>query len=174
VFRQRHEASFAMPVTAVFMAVLRVLARRRWATEAWFDSCRARPPVGRPYVCRNGAVVRHGRIVECLQPVLLTLYETLLDPPCRVRLRLRWRLEPQEAGTSVLLDARYELNGPAYLNRRHWRQEIYGHCSRMLLAVNATLADGGDQGSGVNGQKMGSSTMTVMNTTAVNGKPTFK
>jgi len=174
VFRQRHEAQFAMPVTAVFAALLRVLARRRWAAEAWFDRQQSRPPVGRRYVSRNGTVVRRGRIVECLQPVLVTLYETLFDPPCRVRLRLRWRLEPQEAGTAVLLDARYELNAAAYLNRKHWRQEIYGHCGRMLAAVGSTLAEPGDQRVGVSGQKIGSSAMTVTNTTAVNGKPTLK
>lgn len=163
-----------MPITAVFSAMLRVLARRRWAAESWFDAEQTRPPVGRPYVSRNGAVVRRGRIVECLPPVLLTLYETLFDAPCRVRLRLRWRLEPQETGTSVLLDARYELNGPAYLNRKHWRQEIHGHCGRMLAAVGSTLAADGDQGAGVRGQRSGRSNMTVTNTTAVNGKPSFK
>jgi hypothetical protein len=158
----------------VFAALLHVLARRRWASAAWYDAEQARPPVGQRYVSRNGTVVRRGRIVECLQPVLLTLYESLFDPPCRVRLRLRWRLEPQDTGTSVLLDARYELNGPAYLNRRHWREEISGHCGRMLSAVGSTLADGVGHGIGVRGQRIGSSAMTVTNTTAVNGKPTLK
>ena len=174
MFRQRHEASFEAPIATVFTALLRVLAPRRWASESWFEAEQSRPPVGRRYVSRNGALVRRGRIVECLQPVLLTLYETLFDPPCRVRLRLRWRLEPQEIGTSLLLDARYELNAPAYLNRRHWREEIYGHCSRMLSAVHSALAEEGYQGVGVRGQRIGRSTITVTNTIAVNGKPTFK
>ncbi len=174
MFRQRHEAKFEVPIAAVFTALLQVLARRRWASEPWFEAAQSRPPVGGRYLSRNGAVLRRGRVVECLHPVLLTLYETLFDPPCRVRLRLRWRLEPQETGTSLLLDARYELNAPAYLNRRHWREEIYGHCSRMLSAVRSALAEEGGQGVGVSGQRIGSSSMTVTNTTAVNGKPTFK
>lgn len=174
MFRQRHEVVYAVPVSGVFAALLTVLARRRWVSEPWFDATQPRPAVGRRYVCRNGGVVRRGRVVECLQPVLLTLDETLLDPPCRVRLRLRWRLEPLEPGTSVWLDVRYALNGTAYLNRKRWREEIDGHCKRMLTAVRAVLADRTAQGIGVNGQRIGNSAMTVANTTAVNGKPTFK
>ena len=174
MFRERQEASYAMPITAVFAALLDVLAKRRWAGECWYDPSRQRPPVGQRYVCRNGAVVRHGRIVECLQPVLLTLYESLFDPPCRVRLRLRWRLEPVETGTSVLLDARYELNGTAFLNRGRWRAEISGHCARILAAVERALVERAAQGTVVSGQKTGSSDMTVTNTTAVNGKPTLR
>ena len=141
MFRQRHEARFAAPITTVFASVLQVLARRRWAAEPWFDDADPHPPVGRRYVYRNGSLLRRGRIVECLRPVLLTLYENLIDPPCQVRLRLRWRLEPLDTRTSVLLDARYELNGPAYLNRRHWREQIHGHCGRLLIAVQARLID---------------------------------
>ena len=176
MFHQRHEARLAMPVTIVFGSVLEVLARRRWAAEAWFDGDNTRLPTGRRYEYRSGTLVRRGRVVECLRPVRLTLYESLVDSPCRVRLRLRWRLEPFDGGTSVLLDARYELNGPAYLNRRHWREQIHGHCGRLLAAVRADLVDEevGQGVAAVSGQKIGSNTMTVTNTTAVNGKPSFK
>lgn len=174
MFRKRHEARYAMPVTLVFAALLRVLARRRWARESWYDPARLRPLVGGHYVCRNGAVVRRGRVVECLQPVLLTLYESLFDPPCRVRLRLRWRLEPLETGTSVLLDARYELNRTAHLNRRRWHEQINAHCDRILAAVQLALVEDAVQRTVVSGQKIGSSSMTATNTTAVNGNPTFK
>jgi hypothetical protein len=175
VLRQRHEAHYALSITTVFGALLRVLARRRWAAEAWFDPTQPLPPVGRRYVHRNGTVVRRGRIMECLKPVLLTLYESLFDPPCRVRLRLRWRLEPLDAGTSVLLDARFELNGAAYLNRKHWRTQIDGHCRRILLALEAALSEIDAQGAEpVSGHSSGSSSMTVTNTTAVNGRPSFK
>lgn len=176
MFHQRHEAHYARPITTVFASVLEVLARRRWAVEPWFDREDARSPVGRRYQYRNGTLVRRGRVVECMRPVLLTLYESLVDSPCRVRLRMRWRLEPLDCSTSVLLDARYELNGPAYLNRRHWRERIHGHCGRLLMAVRAELVDAKvDQGvAAVSGQNTGSNTMTVTNTTAVSGKPSFK
>lgn len=173
MFRERHEASYPQPVTAVFAALLEVLARRRWAAETWFDPTDRRPIVGRDYVSRNGPVVRRGRIVECLKPVLLTLHESLFDPPCRVKLRLRWRLEPTDGVTSVLLDTRYELNRPAYLNRTRWRAEIDGHCARILGAVRLLLVEEEAQGA-VSGQRMGSKSMTVTNTIAVNGRPTFK
>lgn len=176
MFHQRHEARYATSITAVFKSVLEANARRRWAAQTLLTGEDGRRLTGRRYEYRNGALVRRGRVVECSRPVLLTLYESLIDPPCRVRLRLRWRLEPLETGTSVLLDARYELNGPAYLNRRHWRKQIHAHCGRLLVAVQARLVDAQTaQGvAGVSGQKIGSRTMTVTNTTAVNGKPSFK
>ncbi len=75
----------------------------------------------------------------------------------------------------VLLDANYELNGPAYLNRRHWRSEIHTHCGKLLKALAARLTDGPYRVYGVDsGQKIGSNSITVTNTTAVNGSPTFK
>jgi len=175
VFHQRHDASFAASMTSVFTALVGVLARRRWVNEAWHDTDADGPLVGRRYVCRSGTVVRRGRIVECLKPVLLTLYETLVDAPCRVRLRLRWRLEPLDTGTSVLLDVRYELNGPAHLNRRQWHGQIQGHCHRQLEALRSVLTEGADQGVvGVSGQRNGSTSITVTKTTIVNGTPIFK
>ena len=173
MFRQRHEASFERPITAVYQALLTVLARRRWAYEPSLDAG-ARPAVGQRYAVRNGSVVRHGRVVECRQPVLLTLYETLFDPPCRVRLRLRWRLEPCDQATALRLDTSYELNRPASLNRKRWQHEIDAHCARLHRATAAVLSDAGDQGVGASGQSIGSNTMTVTNTTSVKGRPSFK
>ncbi len=176
MFNQRHEAHYSTPIITVFASVLEVLARRRWAAAPWFDGEITRPPVGCRYASRNGTLVRRGRVVECSTPVLLTLYESLIDAPCRVRLRLRCRLEPLDSGTSVLLDARYELNGPAYLNRRRWREQIHGHCCRLLTAIRARLDETDvDQGAVADsGQNIGSNIMTVTNTTSVNGKPSFK
>ena len=79
-------------------------------------------------------------MLECLRPVTLTLQETLLDRPCCVKLRLQWRLEPLETSSCVLLDARYSLNGAASLRRRHWYEQIHGHCARMLGALRPQIA----------------------------------
>jgi len=175
VVRQRHEATLAAPMTEVFSALVQMLARSRWASDERSAGSGRLPRVGQLYVQRRGSVVRRGRVVECLRPVVLTLYESLFDPPCRVRLRLRWRVEPLETGSLVLLDASYELNGPAYLNRRHWRSEIHAHCGKLLKALAARLRDSPQPGyGGDSGQKIGSSNITVTNTTAVNGNPTFK
>jgi hypothetical protein len=85
-------------------------------------------------------VLRRGKVLECLRPVKLTLEETLLDRPCRVQLRLKWRLEPLETSLCVLLEASYTLNGAAALRRRHWDQRIDGHCTRMLGALRPQIA----------------------------------
>lgn len=162
-------------MTDVFSALVQMLARSRWASDERSAGSGRLPRVGQLYVQRRGSVVRRGRVVECLRPVVLTLYESLFDPPCRVRLRLRWRLEPLETGSLVLLDANYELNGPAYLNRRHWRSEIHTHCGKLLKALAARLTDGPYRAYGVdNGQKIGSNNITETKTTAVNGSPIFK
>ena len=173
MFRLRHEASFDAPIATVYDSLLTVLARRRWAGEAWFAVDR-RPSVGQQYVVRNGAVVRRGRVVECLYPVLLTLQEILFDPPCRVRVRLRWRFEPTDAATALRLDTSCELNRPASLNRKRWQAEIDAHCARLHVATAAALDDAAAQGVGDSGQRIGNSTMTVTNATRVNGTPSFK
>lgn len=173
MFRLHHDAIFEAPIAVVYQALLTVLARRRWAGESWFDSER-RPAVGQRYAVRNGSVVRDGRVVECRQPVLITLYETLFDPPCRVRMRLRWRLEPSDGRTALRLDTNCELNRPASLNRKRWRAEIDAHCERLHSATAAVLNDPLAQGADCNGQSIGSNAMTVTNTTSVNGRPSFK
>ncbi len=175
MLRQRHEARLAAPITEVFTALVKMLAKSRWASGEWLAEPDGLPRIGQLYVQRRGAVIRRGRVVECLRPVVLTLYESLFDPPCRVRLRLRWRLEPLDSGSLVLLDASYELNGPAHLNRRHWQREIQAHCVRLIKALTVRLEDSSRRDYGEDsGQKIGSKTMTNTKTTAVNGSPTFK
>ena len=173
--RQRHETRVSAPITDVFTALASTLARNRWGSGDWLSDPDGLPKVGQLYAQRRGSVVRRGRVVECLRPVVLTLYESVLDPPCRVRLRLRWRLEPLDEDSLVILEANYDLNGPAYLNRRHWDQEIRSHCKKLLRALVARLDDlNAERYTGVSGQKSGSSNMTATKTTAVNGNPTFK
>lgn len=174
MLKQRHQARFTSSVGAVFAALLRVLGRSRWAAEPSFVAPGEPPRAGFAYVRHRESFTRRGRVVECLPPVALTLYESIVDPPCQVRLRLRWRLEPSDAGCLVRLDAGYQLNGAAYLNRRHWRAQISTHCVNLLSAVGAGLEPEHDQGTGASGQKTGSSSMTVTKTTTVNGSPSFK
>ena len=175
MFKQRHQVEIDSSMATVFSVLLRVLGRSRWASTDEFVEPDRPPRAGCVYLQRKDGATRRGRVVECLPPVTLTLYETLLDPPCRVRLRLRWRLEPADAGCVVLLDARYQLNGAAQLNRRHWRAQIHAHCVNLLSAIRAALEAEADQGdTGVSGQTIGSSSITVRKTTMVNGRPSFK
>lgn len=136
---QRHEARFAQPLTAVFSAMIDVAARGRWGGGAIVAGTPP-PRAGCQYAQQRGKVFRRGKVLECLRPVSLTVQETLLDPPCCVKLRLHWRIEPLETGSCVLLDARFSLNGAASLRRRHWCGRIEGHCERMLGHVRRLAA----------------------------------
>jgi hypothetical protein len=139
MMRQRHEAHFAEPLTSVFGAVVDIAARGRWGAGTLMTGA-AQPRAGCQYAQQRGKVFRRGSVLECLRPVSIKLQETLLDPPCCVRLRLHWRLEPLEGRSHVLLEARYSLNGAAVLRRKHWQERIHGHCSRMLGAITRQLA----------------------------------
>jgi hypothetical protein len=126
-------------MTSVFVALLDVVGRGRWgAAQLVLGVSQPRP--GCEYAQQRRTVLRRGKVLECLRPVKLALEETLLDRPCRVTLRLAWRLEPLETGSCVLLEARYALNGAAILRRRHWHERIHGHCTRMLGALGPQIA----------------------------------
>jgi hypothetical protein len=136
--RQRHEAQFAFPITPVFTALVDVVGKGRWGTVLVGQG--SQPRSGSGYAQQRGKVLRRGKVLECLRPVSMTLQETLLDPPCCVKLRLHWRLEPLDSGACLLLDARFSLNGAASLRRRHWNARIHAHCERMLGSVRTRLS----------------------------------
>jgi hypothetical protein len=135
--KQRHDAQFAAPLAQVFAALVEVAARGRWGNP--LASPDLAPRAGVDYVQQRGKVLRRGRVLECLRPLSLKLDEALLDPPCCVRLKLHWRVEPLENGSYLLLDARYTLNGAATLRRKHWSERIHGHCARMHEAIAKRL-----------------------------------
>ena len=137
--RQRHEMRLDSPITVVFAALIDVVARGRWGA-AQIVLATQQPRPGCEYAQQRRTVFRRGKVLECLRPVKLTLEETLFDRPCRVKLRLQWRLEPLESGSCVLLEAKYSLNGAAMLRRRHWYERIHGHCTRMLGALGPEIA----------------------------------
>ena len=139
MLKQRHETQLACALTDAFAALVDVAAKGRWGGTALLPGS-AVPQPGRQYEQQRGKVLRRGKVLACLRPVSITLQETLFDPPCCVKLRLHWRLEPTDAGACVLLDARYSLNGAAALRRRHWYERIHGHCVRMLGALAARVS----------------------------------
>lgn len=139
MLKQRHEAQFPEPLTSVFAAVVDVAARGRWGAATLVTGI-AQPRAGCQYAQQRGKVFRRGSVLECLRPVSIKLQETLLDPPCCVRLRLHWRLEPLDGRSHVLLEARYSLNGAATLRRKHWQERIHTHCGRMLDAIARQIA----------------------------------
>ncbi len=139
MLKQRHEKQLGCALTDAFTALVEVVGRGRWGSSALALGA-ALPHAGRQYEQQRGKVLRRGKVLAYLKPVSITLEETLLDPPCCVKLRLHWRLEPKDEGACVLLDARYSLNGAAAFRRRHWYERIHGHCARMLGALEARVA----------------------------------
>jgi hypothetical protein len=138
VSRQRHEARYSRPMLEVFAALNKVLAKHRWGSgDPGEEQYQAR--IGCRYERQSRSVLRRGRVLEVIRPLSLTLYETLHDPPCRVRLQLRWRLHPLESGSLLRLVLRYQLNGAATLRQRHWDGRLHAHCERVLSFVAAEL-----------------------------------
>ena len=131
--RQQLDAVLAGPKGAVFAALCRTLAFRRWPAATAEDAVQ-----GRQYGYRTGSVRRTGRIVEVVRPAALTLKEVLHDPPCRVSLTMRWRIEPLASGCTVRLGASYRLNHAAILRRHHWDERLRLNFRNQFtfLAVN--------------------------------------
>ena len=138
MLKQRHETKVGCALTEAFAALVDVAAKGRWGGSALVLGT-VLPQPGCQYEQQRGKVLRRGKVLACLRPVSITLQETLFDPPCCVKLRLHWRLEPTDNGACVLLDARYSLNGAAALRRKHWYERIHGHCARMLCALESRV-----------------------------------
>ena len=173
--RQHHETLLERPMAEIFAALVGIVGHGRWGGNGLLGAGGGALPPGTRYEQQRGSVLRRGRVVECIRPVSITVQETLLDPPCRVELKLRWRLEPGDAGSRLRLDAVYKLVGAAAFRKEHWDRRIRAHCSRMLASLEAALAEEAqDEGSSVSGQKMGSTSIAVANVTSVSGKPTFR
>ncbi len=176
--RQHQEAQSERPIAEAFAALVAVLARGRWDQQSLVGTPE-RLPVGIRYVQqRRGRVLRTGRIIECIRPVSITLHETLDDSPCRVELKLRWRLEPTDSGSRLHLTTHYALKGAAPLRPQHWDTRIRAHCGRVIDAWQALLRPEPDiappQEEGASGHSTGSSSIAVTKQISVNGRPTFR
>jgi hypothetical protein len=138
--RQRHEAKLEWPIRPIFVALVGVLAKGRWDKDFALEAERPLPRPGQRYEQRRPTVLRRGRVVECIPPVSITLAETLFDPPCRVQLRLRCRIEPVEVVSLLRVDASFDFEGAASLRRRHWNGRIHAYCTRLLANLETALA----------------------------------
>lgn len=129
--RKQLEACYRGTSGELFEALGRTLAFRRWPIAATGEAD-GMPQRGFRYRQRFGSVLRAGRVVEVIVPVAVTLKEVLADPPCRVGLKLRWRIEPGYAGCTVRLSVQYRLNHAAWLRRRHWDRRLELHFNNQL------------------------------------------
>jgi len=139
VARQRHEALYPESITEVFRALVRTLALRRWSAGAVTEDLESLPRAGCRYCRQTSTALRTGIVLEVIRPVSITLCETLDDPPCRVELKLRWRLHPTEAGSLLKLELQYRLNHAATLRRRHWHGQLARHCAKLFRFVRRDL-----------------------------------
>jgi hypothetical protein len=138
--RQDHEARYPDSMHAVFMALNRILGKHRWAMTGGLGDADALPRAGCRYARNRKSVLRQGRVLEVIRPVSFTLHETLYDPPCRVRLQLRFRIHALARESMLHLVLSYQLNGAASMRSRHWHGRLHEHCARMLRFVAAELA----------------------------------
>jgi hypothetical protein len=104
------------------------------------DEADTLPKAGCRYARNRKSVLRRGRVSEVIRPVSLTLHETLYDPPCRVRLQLRFRVHSLAAESLLHLALSYQLNGAASMRSRHWDRRLHEHCARTLQFVATELA----------------------------------
>lgn len=137
--RRRYERTFDESITDVFGALVRMLALRRWDPGTRLSEEIRLPRAGCRYVRQTTTALREGKVVDVIRPVAITLHETLHDPPCRVRLRLRWRIHTVAGRSLLTLDLEYRLNQAATLRQVHWRRRLDRHCTRMFHFVAANL-----------------------------------
>ena len=136
--RQQLEGSFRATVREIHAALGRTLAFRRWSESA-LDGLGDWPIPGYRYRFRSGSVLRAGRVVEIVRPVGATLKEILHDPPCRVGLTMRWRIEPMTDDCTVRLKVVYRLNHAALLRAGHWDRRLSSHFRRQFTFLTRNL-----------------------------------
>lgn len=171
-----HEARLAEPISAVFAALLRALARGRWANAVEPDELTAVPRTGFQYSARSRGRLRRGEVVECLRPVSIVLLESLQRSPSFVHVRQRWRVQPLPGDTRLSCELKASLNRMANLQRRHWEARFARDVAQLLDAVRRDLEASRPQGgaNGVIGQRIGSASIVNANKSTVNGKPILR
>lgn len=136
--KQQLEGVFAATLSEVYAALGRTLAFRRWPAAS-VEGIGSWPAPGSRYRCHSGSVERAGRVVETVRPVGATLKEILHDPPCRVGLTMRWRIEPLPQGCVVRLRVSYRLNHAAVFRASHWDNRLRLHFRRQFVFLARNL-----------------------------------
>ena len=137
--KQRFDGFYEAAAGDLFVALAQTLAFRRWGLIVDDGEPRAVPARGCHYSRQAGSALRTGRVVEIIRPVAITLKEVLDDPPCRVGLNIRWRIEPLDPGCRIRLHVEYRLNRAAMLRPRHWERRLRDHFNRQFKFLSANL-----------------------------------
>jgi hypothetical protein len=141
--KQRLDGFYEAAMGELFVALAQTLSFRRWGLGVDPDAPGV-PARGCRYRSQAGSAERTGRVVEIIRPVAITLKEVLDDPPCRVGLTIRWRIEPLDAGCHVRLFAEYRLNRAAMLRRGHWDRRLARHFRAQFGFLADNLAKTGE------------------------------
>jgi hypothetical protein len=136
--KQQLEGCFGAAVSEIYAALGKTLAFRRWPASS-LEGGSAWPSPGSRYRCQSGSVLRAGRVVDIVRPIGATLKEILHDPPCRVGLTMRWRIEPLTEGCVVRLRVLYRLNHAALLRARHWDRRLSRHFEKQFAFLARNL-----------------------------------
>ena len=123
----------------IFTALVRTLSFRRWSRAA--VRAGLMPGRGLRYRYQAGTVLRAGRVVEVMNPVVITMKEILRDTPCRVGLKMRWRIEPGVSVCVVRLSVRYRLNHAAIVRRAHWERRLSIHFHNQIRFLRSNLEE---------------------------------
>lgn len=136
--RLQLQARFTAASGELFEALLVTIAFRRWPGLV-AEQQGATPDANLRYRHRFGSVLRVGRVVEVIRPVGCSLREVLHDPPCRVGLRIRWRIEPVQDKSLLRLQLHYRCNHAAFFRRDHWDARLEEHFRRQFAFVARNL-----------------------------------
>jgi hypothetical protein len=137
--KQRFDEFYEAAAGELFTALAQTLSFRRWGLLAGDCDARGIPERGCRYRRQAGSALRTGRVVEVIRPVAITLKEVLDDPPCRVGLILRWRIEPLDTGCRIRLCAEYRLNRAAMLRPWHWERRLRKHFGSQFCFLSSNL-----------------------------------
>ena len=177
MLEQHRELRVAEPIAIAFAALAASVSIGRWHSALDEGRGSSMPREGCRYCFRMGRALRRGQVLECLRPVSLVLHETHTQSASRLRLRLKWRIEPIPDGTLIFGDIQAVLNGAALLQRRKWERLLDDESSRVLASVERRLghlAHAQSATRGPIGQSSGSKAIVKTKMTTVSGKPIFR
>ncbi|MCC5860435.1 MAG: hypothetical protein JJT93_00825 [Gammaproteobacteria bacterium] len=137
--RRRESLLLQCPLEAAFEAALAC----HWPALPGGSGSRLKP--GRRYLREEGRGARHGRIIDAQWPVALTLRELLVAPLPVLRVYFRYRWEPREERTLMVLETRLTLFAPGRMLPWVWQSRIIEENRHRLQRLRLVAETGGTQ-----------------------------
>ncbi|MGD8808194.1 MAG: hypothetical protein PVG24_01245 [Gammaproteobacteria bacterium] len=141
--KQRVEARFGCPMSAVFDAVARELGAGRWCAAD--ETVPLLPRTGLRFGYRHDRRLYCGEVLECLRPVSIVIVERYRGPAGSIAARQRWRVDSLDSETLLTGELRFEPNRFARLQLRFWKSYFASRarrtCSRVQTRLRAEAAE---------------------------------